>query len=411
MPELAVHGGPEAAAGLAVPDWPRFTPTAREYVLDALESGHWSRNTGGEWCDRLEREFADYHDAEHAVAVANGTVALELALLACGVQPGDEVVVPSYSFVASASAVPAVGAVPRFVDADPRTYNPDVDHLREVVTDRTVGMIGVHFAGYPMNMDELLPFARERDLFVIEDAAHAQGTEWRGRKVGAMGDVGAFSFQQTKSLPSGEGGILVTDDDVIADRARLLHNIGREQGSTGYFHTRLASNARLSEYGAALATAALEDLPEQNARRMDNERVLVEELEAVDGIHTKPRDDRITNRGYCLFNFRVDVEELDLPRDRFLEALRAEGVPASDGYGRPIYRQPAFYREEVAARVPPDARERLPNYRTLHLPGAERLCRENVAMSHVVLLAEEAGIRSIADAVRKVVDGADALRE
>lgn len=412
MAELALHGGPEAAADLDVPEWPRVTDASREYVLDALESGHWSRNTAdGGWCDRLEREFAAYHDAEHAVAVANGTVAIELALLACGVEPGDEVIVPSYSFIASAGAVPAVGAVPRFVDTDPETYNVDVEHLREVITDRTVGVVGVHFAGYPMDMDAMLEVTREHGLFLIEDAAHAQGTEWRGRKVGAIGDAGTFSFQETKSLPSGEGGIVVTDDDVLADRLRLEHNIGREQGSTGYVHTHLASNSRLSEYGAALATAQLENLPGENAHRERNEELLVSELEGIEGIHTKPRDERITARGYCLFNVRFDEDHYGVSRDRFLEALRAEGVPASDGYERPIYRQPAYYRERVAARVPPGARERLPNYRSLHLPGAERVCRENVATSHRTLLADESGIRAFAAAVRKVVDGIDALRE
>ena len=408
MAELALHGGPAAAEGLDAPEWPWMNEASEQYVQEALDSGHWCRNAGGEFCDRLETEFAEYHDAEHAVAVSNGTAAIELALLACGVEPGDEVIVPSYSFIASASAVPAVGAVPRFVDTDPETYNIDLDHLEGVITDRTVGVIGVHFAGYPMDMDRLVPLVEEHDLFLVEDAAHAQGTEWRGEKVGTFGDFGTFSFQESKSLPSGEGGIVVTDDDVLAERARILHNIGREQGTTGYRHYRMGTNYRLSEIHAALALGQLEKLDAENRTRERNERLLVEELQSIPGIETKPRDDRITARGYCLENFRYDADEFDgLPRDRFIEALVAEGVPVSDGYEMPLYRQPAFFRNEIG-RLLPDGTE-IPEYRNQHLPGVEEVCRTNVSYSHKVLLAEADGVRSIATAIRKIRDNTDEL--
>lgn len=408
MPELAIDGGPQAAADLQVPDWPTLSDTAREYLDECLESGRWCRNTGGEWCDRFEAAFAEYHDAEHAVAVSNGTAAIELALRACGVQPGDEVVVPSYSFIASASAVPAVGAVPRFVDTDPETYTVDPDHLEEVITDRTVGVVGVHFAGYPMDLDRIGSIVEEHDLFLVEDAAHAQGSEWRGRKVGTIGDVGTFSFQESKSLATGEGGMVVTDDDVLAERLRTMHNIGRAQGETGYRHYYLASNSRLSEIQAALGVAQLETLDAENRVREENEAALLEELQSIDGIHVKPRDDRITARGYCLENFRYDPSAFDgVSRDRFVEALNAEGVPCSDGYEVPLYRQPAFYRDEVA-RLVPDGVD-LPQYRSMHLPGAEQICEENVAYSHTVLLAERDGVLSIADAIRKVQSRASEL--
>jgi dTDP-4-amino-4,6-dideoxygalactose transaminase len=410
MPKLALNGGPEVAESLEVPEWPRLTDASREFVDEALESGRWCRNTGGGFCDRLEEEFADYHDADHAVAVSNGTAAIELALQACGVEPGDEVIVPSYSFIASASAVPEVGGVPRFVDTDVETYNIDLDHLEEVITDRTKGIVGVHFAGYPMNMDRLMDIVEEHDLFLIEDAAHAQGTEWRGRKVGTFGDFGTFSFQESKSLPCGEGGIVITDDDVLAERARIMHNIGREQGTTGYRHYKMASNRRLSEILAALALGQLEKLDEENRYRERNERVLLDELDGIDGIHIKPRDDRITARGYCLENFRYDPEAFGgLPRDDFIEALSAEGVPVSDGYEMPIYRQPAFFRNEIGRLLPDDVD--LPDYRNLHLPGVEELCRTNVSYSHKLLLAEEEGVRSVATAIRKVKDNVDELRD
>lgn len=409
MDELAITGGPKAAEALEVPEWPQLNESSRQYADVALESGNWCRNSdGADFCDRLEDEFADYHDADHAIAVTNGTVAIELALRACGVQPGDEVIVPSYSFIASASAIPSVGAVPRFVDTDVETYNIDPDHLEEVITDRTVGIVGVHFAGYPMDMDRLLPIVEEHDLFLIEDAAHAQGSEWRGKKVGTFGDFGTFSFQETKSLASGEGGIIVTDDDVLADRARLMHNIGRRQGATGYHHYRLSTNARLSELQAAVALGQLETLEGENRTRERNEELLLSELEDIEGIHTKPRDERITARGYCIENFRYDADAFDgLPRETFIEALQAEGVPVGEGYEMPLYRQPAFYREEVGRLVPDDVD--LPNYPTSHLPGVEELCETNVTYPHEVLLADEDGIRLIADAIRKIQANAETL--
>ncbi len=409
MSELAIIGGPKAAAALDVPEWPQLNESSRRYVDTVLESGNWCRNSdGADACDRLEEEFAEYHDAEHAIAVANGTVAIELALRACGVQPGDEVIVPSYSFIASASAIPTVGAVPRFVDTDVETYNIDLDHLEEVITDRTVGIVGVHFAGYPMDMDRLLPIVEEHDLFLIEDAAHAQGSEWCGEKVGTFGDFGTFSFQETKSLSSGEGGIIVTDDDVLADRARLMHNIGRRQGATGYHHYRLSTNARLSELQAALALGQLETLESENRTRERNEEILLAELEDIEGIHTKPRDERITARGYCIENFRYDSAAFDgLPRETFIEALQAEGVPVGEGYEMPLYQQPAFYREEVGRLLPDDVD--LPNYPNRHLAGVEELCETNVTYPHEVLLADEKGIRSIADAIRKIQANASTL--
>ncbi|WP_255171413.1 DegT/DnrJ/EryC1/StrS family aminotransferase [Natrononativus amylolyticus] len=407
MGKLAITGGPRAAEALSVPEWPQPTDTCREYLLEAFESADWCR---GPWIERLEREFAEFHDAEHAIAVANGTVAIELALRAVGVEPGDEVLVPSYSFIASASAVPAVGAVPRFVDTDPATYNVDPESVREAITEDTVGLVGVHFAGYPMDMDELLPIVEEHDLFLIEDAAHAQGSEWRGEKVGTFGDFGTFSFQETKSLPSGEGGIVITDDDVLAERASTMQNIGRAQGETGYRHYHLSSNSRMSAFQAAVAIGQLEKLPEENEIREANEAILLEAFADIDGIETKPRDDRITARGYCVENVRYDPEGFGgLPRDRFIEALRAEGVPVYDGYEVPIYRQPAFFRDQVRRLLPPGIE--VPDYRNLHLPGAEELCARNVSYSHPLLLADEPDIRTIPEAVRKVQTNVGELLE
>lgn len=408
MSKLALHGGPQAAEALDIPEWPQCTEQSKENVLDALESEAWcSTYSGAEWVERFEERFGEFHEAGNAISVANGTIAIELALRMLDVRPGDEVLVPPYTFIATASAVTSVGAVPRFVDVDPATYNVDPDAVAEQITDRTVGMVGVHIAGYPMDFEELLPVLRDHDLFLIEDAAHAQGTEWNGEKVGTIGDVGTFSFQETKALSGGEGGMVVTDDTVLAERGELLSNIGRISGKT-YRHYELASNCRMTEFQGALLCAQLEKLPRENEIRMRNEDVLRTELEDIDGIAPKPRDDRITARGYCLFDLRYDAAAFDgLSRETFLEALSAEGVPASTGYAMPMYDQPAFARETVRALVPEDAD--VPAYRSLHLPGVEEVTRTNVSLSHQVLLADESGIRSIADAIRKISTHTDEL--
>ena len=206
MSRLAVNSGEKAAAELSIPEWPQVTDKSREYVQDCLESGEWCRiYEDAKWVERFETEFADYQKADHAIAVNNGIVALELALRMVGVEPGDEILVPAYTFIATASAVTSLGAVPRFVDVDPETHNIDPDSVAESITEDTVGIIGVHFGGYPIDFDAILPLVEEHDLSLVEDAAHSRGTEWRGEKVGTIGDVGAFSCQQEKSLSGGEG--------------------------------------------------------------------------------------------------------------------------------------------------------------------------------------------------------------
>ncbi|WP_435156396.1 DegT/DnrJ/EryC1/StrS family aminotransferase [Haladaptatus sp. DFWS20] len=408
MVELALHGGPAAAEGLSFPSWPQCTEQSKENILDALETEAWCRNySDAEWVDTFEERFSDYQDAEYGIAVSNGTAAIEVALRMLDVHPGDEVIVPPYTFIATASAVTELGAVPIFADIDPDTYNLDADAVAEQVTENTVGVVGVHIAGYPMDFDELLPVVEEHDLFLVEDAAHAQGAEWRGERVGAIGDVGTFSFQASKALSGGEGGMVVTNDDVLAEQGRLVHNIGRMDGKV-YRHYELASNMRLSEFQGALLCAQLDDLDDQLATRRRNDERLRAELADIDGISPKPQDDRITARGYCLYDLKYDPEAFDgLSRDDFLEALSAEGVPASKGYVMPMYKQPAFARNVVQARVPANAS--VPTYRNMFLPGVEEVTSTNISMSHQVLLAEEGGMEAIGHAIRKVAENVDIL--
>lgn len=360
-------------------------------------------NGGDRSAEQFERAFAAYHDAQHGIVVVNGTVAIELALLAAGIHPGDEVLVPALTFIASAGAIARIGAIPIMVDMEPGAGSISATAARAALTARTRGIVVVHYGGYPVDLDAIGALAREHNLVLLEDCAHAQGSAWRGRKVGAIGTIGTFSFQQSKSLSSGEGGLVLTNDDQIAERAMLLHNIGRVPGKPGYEHFVLASNYRIGEFQAALLLSSLGRLQEEVERRQANGRMIVDELERLGGISGLRRDERITQRGYYFLVLRYDAEAFDgLPRERFVQALRAEGVPCSDGYHVPLYRQPAFQRDAVLALYPPELHAQIPVYEDLNLPVAERFCREQITIPHPVLLTDGSGVEMLLEAVSKI---------
>ncbi len=410
MATLAINGGDRAADQLHVPDWPKLTEADRQAVIDVLDSKEWGRLYPNSRAEQFERAFAAYHDAKHGIAVANGTVAIELALLATGIRPGDEVLVPALTFIASAGAIARIGAIPIMVDMEPGAGSVSAAAAKAAINERTRGIVVVHYGGYPVDLDAIGALAREHNLVLIEDCAHAQGSEWRGRKVGAIGTIGTFSFQQSKSLSSGEGGAVITNDDDIANRAILLHNIGRVPGKPGYEHFVLASNYRIGEFQAALLLSSQGRLQEEVERRQANGRVLVDELERLGGISGLKRDDRITQRGYYFLVLRYDAEAFaGVPRERFVQALRAEGVPCSDGYHVPLYRQPAFQRDAVLQLYPPELHGQIPAYEELNLPVAERFCREQITIPHPVLLTDGSGVEMMLDAVAKIKANIDEL--
>jgi dTDP-4-amino-4,6-dideoxygalactose transaminase len=403
MSNLALFGGPKAAADFRLPDWPVVTETDCNAVMEVLRSREWGRLHADSRASAFEEAYAAYHDAKHAVAVSNGTVALELALLAGGIRPGDEVIVPALTFIASAGAVVRVGAIPIFVDSDAETAAISPQAVEQAITPRTRGVVAVHYGGYPVDLDALLPIVQRHNLALIEDCAHAQGSAWRNRKVGSYGAFGAFSFQQSKALTAGEGGIVLTNDDALAEEARLYHNIGRKLGRPGYEHLVVASNYRLSDLSAALLLSQFSRLQEQVEQRMRGAAFLADGLEAVGGIRPLKPDNRITQRGYYFMVLRYDRSQAaDVPLGRFVEALRAEGVPCSSGYGMPLYKQPAFRRQHVAELLGRNVEE-LPDYANLHLPVAEHFCaEEQITIPHQTLLAGREDLEQLIDAFAKV---------
>jgi len=410
MPRLAINGGSPEAAELKekIPRWPKFSDGDKKALMEVLESRRWCRLYLGSKVEMFEKSFAEYHDAKYGIAVANGTVALELALKTVGVGFGDEVIVPAVTFIATASAVTEVGAVPIFADIDPETATMSPDSLEEAITERTKAVIVVHYGGYPANFDEILPIVKRNNLYLIEDSAHAHGTEWKGRKVGAIGDMGGFSFQESKSLTAGEGGIVLTNDDDLAERARLIHNIGRVLGRPGYEHYILSSNYRMTEFQGALLLSKLKSLPQEVEKKHSNGEYLAEKLKKIGGVEPLKRDPRITKRGYYFFVIRYEPKEFnDLPKSKFLEALNAEGVPAGTGYGMPLYKQPAFRKERLRDIFPKGIQ--VPDYERLNLPKSEEFTAKEITLPHPLLLGEREDIDLIVSSIEKIKENVEEL--
>ncbi len=383
---LAIHGGPRAVS-VPPPTWPEVDDSDRRAILDVLESKVWGgyHPAVGE----LEHRMASDHGATFGIAVANGTVSLEIALAAAGVGPGDEVIVPPISFVASATAIARVGAVPVFADVDPLTINLDPERAADAITDRTRAIVLVHFAGCPADLDAYVAMSRERQLALIEDCAHAPGAKWRGHPVGSFGAFGSFSFQASKNLTAGEGGMLLTSDPDLAETARSIANQGRQTGGLWYEHVRLGTNARLTGFQAALLLSQLNRLPDQARRRQAAAERLRRGLRAVDGLEPTPStlDSRVGAHAYHIFSMRLEADMFGASRDRVVEALAAEGVPVTASYPHPLYRNALFASEP---------------HRVEDCPHAEAYCRDGIWLPHQALLAAPTWIDSVVEAVEKV---------
>jgi dTDP-4-amino-4,6-dideoxygalactose transaminase len=406
--DLALLGG-EPVCKCEWPRWPIHDESEESRLLDVLRSGEWWY---GAQVQDFEREFAAFQGAAYGVTCTNGTTALEMGLRALGVVAGDEVIVPPYTFIATATAVVTIGAIPVFADIDPETLCLDPNDVAQKISPRTRAIIPVHVAGRIADMPRINELAQAHNLAVLEDAAHAWGSQHDGHGAGTLGQCGTFSFQVSKNITAGEGGILVTDDKDVADLCRSFTHCGRTEGSAWYDHNNLGSNLRITEFQAAILLAQLARLGEHVARREKNAALLDEALADSPAIRQLAPAPRMTRRSYHLYIFRVNETELGIPRERFIEALQAEGVPASEGWYRPLYRNGVF----ANAHVGPRHGIRAPlagmgvDYRDVSCPVCEQVCRDAVWLPQHVLLADEPQILSLADAIRKVVAGATTLR-
>lgn len=413
MATLAVKGGKSVIPGGMKASWPVFDEADKQALIRVLESGKWGRLSYEKPEDsevgKFEGEFSRFIGVRHGVAVTNGTAALEIALRAGGVESGDEVIVPAVTFIATATAVLAVNAIPIFVDMVPDTYQLDPDAVEKAVTEKTRAIVPVHYAGYPVDMDRIIEVAGRHGLLVVEDCAHAHGSEWRGRRVGSIGDLGCFSLQSSKTLNCGEGGIIVTDSDDLAAKCFSYHHIGRVPGRPFYEHHLAAGNYRMTEFQGALLRTQLARLGEQTETRYRAGEHLAKRLGEIDGVSALRRDPRVTNRGYYFFVVRYEKDGFGgVHRDVFMDALRAEGVPCGAGYGVPLYRNPVFTEKRFGRGHPALALD----YSAVRCPVADRvLAEEQITLNTHLLLNGIGAMDQIADAVQKIKDNAGELGE
>lgn len=385
------------------PKWPIFDETEEKALLEVLHSGNWWSVEGVQGKE-FEKEFAAYQDAKFGVNCTNGTAALEIALRAIGVGCGDEVIVPPYTFIATASAVLAVSATPVFVDIQGDTLNIDPTLIEAAITPRTKAIILVHMAGRPADMDAIPAIAKKHGLKLIEDAAQAQGSEWRGTKVGAIGDLGTFSFQASKNLNSGEGGIIVSNNEAIAEAAWSVANVGRSRTGRWYEHVVLGSNYRLTEFQSAILRAQMTRLPAQTELRTDNAGYLRSLLKDVDAIQLMSDDDRITIHANHLFTFRYKPNRFGgLNHTDFVAALMAEGVPCSTGYV-PLYKERVFDKFSRRDGTWCQNGNRI-KYAELVLPECEAVCLETTWIPQTCLLGTHSDMEDIAAAITKLAVG------
>lgn len=387
------------------PSWPVTDVTEERALLDVLHSGKWYRGSGQN-VKRFEQEYARVTGAKECLAVCNGTAALTVALNVVGVEPGDEVIIPPYTFVATLNVVLRQHALPVFVDTDMETFQMDASKVDASINGNTRAIMPVHLGGNACDLDTLLTTARRYKIPLIEDACQAHLAEWKGRKVGAWGDAGCFSFQASKNLNSGEGGAVLFNDPDMRERAYAFHNNGSGLRFIGnnFTYAGPGANLRLTEFQAGILLAQMQRIEEQARRRSENAKYLTSLLGQIEGIVPARQYEGCTRNAYHLYMLRYRSEAFaGLKRDMFLKAFGAEGIPASGGYS-PLNSQP-FVREAVRSR----GFQRLFSAQRLkqweennHCPANDRLCTEAVWFTQNMLLGERREMEQIAEAVRKI---------
>jgi dTDP-4-amino-4,6-dideoxygalactose transaminase len=406
MPQLALFGG-KPVRTKPFTCWPVFGRTDEIRLLRALRSGKWGKLHGPE-VGEFESRFAAMHGCTHGIGVVNGTVSLRIALMAAGIRAGDEVIIPPYTFFSTASAVIEANAVPVFADIDLETFNLDPAAVAAALTSRTRAVIPVHFAGQVADMGGIKAIARKRKLVVIEDAAHAHGASYENRPAGSLGHMASFSFQSSKNLTAGEGGLITTNDDTLAECCRSIHNCGRVPGGLWYEHHVASGNYRLGEFQGAILNSQLDRLEAQTRRRDRNGRYLAARLAKLPGLHPQKRPPECTRHSYHLFMLRIDGDAFGAPRSAVIEALKAEGVPSSAGYGFSLHRQPMFQNRAFGpylARI-----TATPDYRKVRCPNSDLLCREQaVWIEQNAFLGPRGDMDDIALAFEKVHQNRAAL--
>jgi len=407
MSQLAIKGG-QPTKTKPFPPWPQYDEREMDALRDVLESRAWW-STAGTQTTLFEQEFAAFHNAKYGVAMTNGTHAIEAVMLAQGIGPGDEVIVPDFTFIATASAVLSVGALPVLVDVERDTYNIDPSLVEAAITPRTKAIIAVHMGGHSADLDRLTEIADHHQLALFEDSSHAHASEWRGKRIGAVGLAGTFSFQASKTMTGGEGGIVLTNDADFERKLRSVQDCGRLPGHHFYEHFNYGSNYRLSEWQGAVLRVQLTRLDEQTKLRDTNARYLNEHLAKINGITPQIQDMRATRNGHYLYIFHYDSAAFGgASPARFIEALAAEGIPNQATYP-PLHALEVFHGGGYRERLAPEQNE--DNNALRHGPfvNSVRALEESICLPQYTLLGDEADMDEIVAAVQKIQQNAAEL--
>ena len=394
MSDIAIFGG-EPLRTKPFPEWPRSTDIILDKISSTLQNDTWG--VGSNVINEFNSRFAELQNSKYSISVHSGTSALWVALKAAGVKAGDEVIIPAYTFIATATAVILANAVPVFADIDLNSGNIDPAKVGLLITKRTKAIIPVHIAGNPADMRALTNISEEHEIPIIEDAAQAHGAEYNGTKVGAIGLGGIFSFQTSKNMTAGEGGAIVTNDPEFFDACFSYHNCGRVRNGKWYEHHRLGSNLRMSALNAAVLIPQFDTLATDMVIRDRNREMLDASLSEIPGINPMASMDGSRSANH-LYMCRYDASEFNgISRETFFKVMQAEGIYTYKGYS-PLYQEPLFITD-------PDEYPWLKgrDYQDLELPNTERFAnQEAVWLKQTYLLGNHDDTMDITRTFEKV---------
>lgn len=400
----AVMGGKPVKAD-AFPGWPVEDSRDENAVVEVVRSGKWGRGVGQKTV-QFEEKFAQLMNAQHCLATSSGTSALLITLNALGIGPGDEVIVPPYTFVACVNAILMCHALPVFVDTNPDTFQLDAGKLEGVITEKTAAIMPVHLGGSTFDVDAVQAVARKHKLAIVEDSCQSHLAEWKGKRTGSFGSGGCFSFQASKNLNSGEGGAILSPNADFIEQCYTFHNNGRSRVQKGYdfsYRTR-GLNLRMTEFQAGLLATQMSRLDEQSKKRGENASYLTGMLTEMQGLQAARMHEGCTRNAYHLFMMRYDPRHFGgLARSKFLKALEAEGIPASGGY-YPLNKEP-FLKNAFSGRgfQAIYSKERLAKWdQNNHVPANDKLCSEAVWFTQNMMLGPHRDMDQIVEAVRKI---------
>jgi dTDP-4-amino-4,6-dideoxygalactose transaminase len=397
--ELALHGGKKVREN-SFPAWPHYDETEREAVNRVLDSRNWWANHGVE-VKEFEKEWSGYTGAKGSFAVTNGTHTLEVIFLALGIGEGDEVIVADWSFLATISAILTVNAIPKIVDVDPLTGTIDVAQAEAAIGPKTRAIVCVHVAGSMSDMDALTALCKKHGIALVEDSAHAHGSRWKGEHAGTIGDAGSFSFQASKLMTSGEGGVITTKREDLIPLFKSFINCGRGEGIWYYRHLRLGGNFRLSEWQGAILRAQLNRFPDQQLNRGNNANWLNTEIAKIPGFKPQGRYAGCTEQGNYCYVVEVDSSMLSgATRDQIRHALLAEGIPLTTSYP-PLHRLEMFKDPSgLAPRLRGDVTKI--RYNEQSFPVTDYLAANTLWFNTAVLMGTRDDANSVLESIAKI---------